>query len=474
MKFEFDETIDQRARIKVIGVGGGGGNAVNRMIEAGIDGVDFISVNTDAQDLEDSKAQTKIQIGRKLTRGLGAGGDNCVGEEAVDESEPGIENAVKEADMVFITAGMGGGTGTGAAPRIAKIAKDNNCLTVAIVTMPFDFEGPLRKKRALGGIAELKKKVDTMIVIPNQKLIQIVDRKTPLKSAFKTADTILYQATKGISDLINNQGLVNLDFADIRSIMKNKGDAIMGTGVANGDSRASMAAQLAISSPLLNDRSIRGASGILINISGGEDLSLLEYDEACKIITDEVGNNADIIVGAVEDKRFENEIVVTVIATGFPDQDAQEDPVPILHEENEDLHGTKHHLQAIEKSEPMVETESNHTGTTNFQKTKKNTDNQPPQKHEPQTSTVKHIPNINGYKENIQEGHFPHKVRFHNIKKLGEKEKNTDIMNFNRRKLPKQTKDKKEVHFQPSDKKPKHRKGEQIDLFPSFLKKNIK
>jgi len=319
MKFEFDETIDQRAKIKVIGVGGGGGNAVNRMIESGIEGVDFISVNTDAQDLEDSKAKTKIQIGKELTRGLGAGGKNQVGEEAVVESQPAIVNAVKGSDMVFITAGMGGGTGTGAAPMIAKIAKEHGCLTVAIVTMPFDFEGKKRRERAEEGVLELKRNVDTLIVIPNQKLIKIVDRSTGLREAFRTADSILYQATRGISDLINNQGLMNLDFADIESIMKDKGDAIMGTGVATGESRASMAAQLAISSPLLDDRRIRGASGILINISGGADLSLLEYDEACKIITNEAGTDADIIVGAVEDKRFENEIVITVIATGFPD-----------------------------------------------------------------------------------------------------------------------------------------------------------
>ncbi|MBN2280631.1 MAG: cell division protein FtsZ [Candidatus Marinimicrobia bacterium] len=356
MKFEFDETIDQRARIKVIGVGGGGGNAINRMIESGIDRVDFISVNTDAQDLEDSKAKTRIQIGKQLTRGLGAGGKNHVGEKAAEESQPAIVNAVKDADMVFITAGMGGGTGTGAAPKIAKIAKDNGCLTVAIVTMPFDFEGKKRRERAELGVRELKKNVDTLIVVPNQKLLKIVDRETGLKEAFRTADSILYQATKGISDLINNQGLMNLDFADIVSIMKDKGDAIMGTGVATGDSRASLAAQLAISSPLLDEKSIRGATGILINISGGPDVSLLEYDEACKIITDEAGSDADIIVGAIEDERFKDEIVITVIATGFPDENNHKADAELLIENHEFEEDTNDPIFTILKDDPFEKT----------------------------------------------------------------------------------------------------------------------
>ncbi len=336
MKFEFDETIDQRARLKVVGVGGAGGNAVNRMIEAGLDGVDFISVNTDAQDLEDSKAKTKIQIGKELTRGLGAGGKNTVGQNALLADTHGLEQAIGNADMVFITAGMGGGTGTGASPLIAKIAKNQNCLTVGIVTMPFDFEGKNRKEQAEKGLMELKENVDTLIAIPNQRLINIVDRNTGLREAFRTADSILYQATKGISDLINNHGLMNLDFADVRSIMKDKGDAIMGTGVATGEERAILAAQQAISSPLLNDRSIKGATGILINITGGKDLKLIEYDEACRIITEEAGTDADIIVGAVEDVKLEDEIMITVIATGFNPKNIKQDKIDdIIIEEQE-------------------------------------------------------------------------------------------------------------------------------------------
>lgn len=493
MKFEFDETLDQRAKIKVIGVGGGGGNAVNRMIESGIDGVDFISVNTDAQDLEDSKAKTKIQIGQKLTRGLGAGGKNNVGAEAASENEPAIINAVKEADMVFITAGMGGGTGTGAAPKITKMAKENGCLTVAIVTMPFDFEGKKRRERADEGVADLKRNVDTLIVIPNQKLLRIVDRSTGLREAFRTADSILYQATKGISDLINNQGLMNLDFADIESIMKDKGDAIMGTGVATGDSRASMAAQLAISSPLLDDRSIRGASGILINISGGSDLSLMEYDEACKIITDEAGTDADIIVGAVEDKRFEGEIVITVIATGFPNGDKdcedemeltvldkpeikekidEKEPVqePIVVEKSEEkIEPVESKVTVIEQIEVENHIESEPTITVNFSETTEKIEEKETEE-EPEYT----IPTVNeskfGFAESEQQSQ---EIKIEtvssrpiNIQPTVEEKPKPEI----------DEKLKEEINNKYKTEKPKtkQKQFEQTNLFPAFLRKNIK
>jgi len=502
MKFEFDETLDQRAKIKVIGVGGGGGNAVNRMIESGIDGVDFISVNTDAQDLEDSKAKTKIQIGKQLTRGLGAGGKNKIGEEAARENEPAIVNAVKDADMVFITAGMGGGTGTGAAPKIAKIAKDNDCLTVAVVTMPFDFEGKKRQDRAEEGVTALKKNVDTLIVIPNQKLIKIVDRRTGLREAFRTADSILYQATKGISDLINNQGLMNLDFADIESIMKDKGDAIMGTGVATGESRASMAAQLAISSPLLDNRSIRGASGILINISGGKDLSLLEYDEACKIITNEAGSDADIIVGAVEDKRFENEIVITVIATGFPNGDKDSDDELRLTletpQDKEDEEDTQRDSKAKINSEAISQPEKPKTNE------KKNEE----LKVDDGSKTIKIIQDIDNQEYNTKsepeiedenkttitqpkDREYNDKEEFFHTKKRELTIKTVDSrptpQKINQKSENKNTEDsetiidekfRKEINRDRPKPLKQHKKVkkefEQVDLFPAFLRKNLK
>ncbi len=317
MLFEFDELAEQKARIKVIGVGGGGGNAVNRMIESGLKGVDFIAVNTDAQDLEDNKAKTKIQIGRELTRGLGTGADTDIGKHAIEESMQPINSALKGADMVFITAGMGGGTGTGASPTIARMASESNCLTVAIVTKPFIFEGPKRMRQAEKGVEELRDYVDTLIVIPNQRLINLIDQNTLMTDSFKTADSILYQATKGISDLINNHGIWNLDFADVRTIMKNKGEAIMGTGIASGEERAVLAAEQAITSPLLNNKDIKGAKGLLINITGGQDLKLMEVDESCKIITEQADMDADVIVGTVEDQHLQDDIMITVIATGF-------------------------------------------------------------------------------------------------------------------------------------------------------------
>lgn len=317
MLFEFDDLANQQAKLKVIGVGGGGGNAINRMIESGLTGVDFIAVNTDAQDLDNNLSPTKIQIGKDLTRGLGAGAVKEVGKMAAEADRQPVATAINGADMVFITAGMGGGTGTGASPLIAKLAKEQGCLTVGIVTKPFHFEGPKRMQRADEGIRELRENVDTLITIPNQRLLSIVDRKTSIRQAFQTADSVLYQATKGISDLINRHGIINLDFADVKTIMKNMGDAIMGTGLATGDERAVLAAQQAISSPLLNDMNISGANGLLINVTGGEDLNLFEVDEACKIITEEAGKDADIIIGAVIDENLTDEIMITVIATGF-------------------------------------------------------------------------------------------------------------------------------------------------------------
>ncbi|MAD51483.1 MAG: cell division protein FtsZ [Candidatus Marinimicrobia bacterium] len=317
MLFEFDSIAEQKAKLKVIGVGGAGGNAVNRMIQAGMQGVDFIVVNTDAQDLENNAAKHKIQIGKNLTKGLGAGAKADVGREAVEADREVITEILGGADMVFITGGMGGGTGTGAAASIAQMARELEILTVGIVTLPFNFEGPKRMNRGLSGLSDLRKACDTVISIPNQKLMSIVDNNTTVVEAFKLADSILHQAAKGISDLINVHGLINLDFADVETIMKNMGEAIMGTGVAGGEERAVLASQQAISSPLLDSASISGAQGVLVNITGGPDLTLMEVDEATSIIFEEAGNEANIIFGAVIDPRMSDEIRVTVIATGF-------------------------------------------------------------------------------------------------------------------------------------------------------------
>ena len=317
MLFEFDSLSEQKAKLKVIGVGGAGGNAVTRMITAGMEGVDFIAINTDAQDLDNNPAENKIQIGKSLTKGLGAGANSNVGKEAVESDKEAITSLMEGADMVFITAGMGGGTGTGASPVISQIARELGILTVGIVTLPFTFEGPKRMKRASEGMIEMKKACDTLIAIPNQKLMSIVDKSTTLPEAFQMADTILHQATKGISDLINVQGVINLDFADVETIMKNMGEAIMGTGTASGDERAVLAAQHAISSPLLDNASIRGAQGVLVNITGGNNLTLMEANEATSIIFEEAGKDANIIFGAVIDPSLKDELSVTVIATGF-------------------------------------------------------------------------------------------------------------------------------------------------------------
>ena len=317
MLFEFDSLAEQKANLKVIGVGGAGGNAVNRMIQAGMKGVDFMVINTDAQDLENNAAENKIQIGKNLTRGLGAGAKSEIGRDAIESDKDAVKSLIEGADMVFITAGMGGGTGTGAAPRVAQIAREMGVLTVGIVTLPFNFEGPKRMNRGLAGITELRKVCDTLIAIPNQKLMSVVDKNTTVVEAFKLADSVLHHASKGISDLINVHGLVNLDFADVETIMKNMGEAVIGTGTAKGEERAVLAAQQAISSPLLDNASIAGAQGVLVNITGGSDLAIMEVDQATNIIFEEAGQGANIIFGAVIDPSLNDEIMVTVIATGF-------------------------------------------------------------------------------------------------------------------------------------------------------------
>src|SRR5690625_4341623 len=295
---EFDTNIDQLASIKVIGVGGGGNNAVNRMIDHGVEGVEFIAVNTDAQALNLSKAENKLQIGEKLTRGLGAGANPEVGKKAAEESREQIEEVLQGADMIFVTAGKGGGTGTGAAPIIAQIAKDIGALTVGVVTRPFSFEGIRRQKQANAGIDALRENVDTLIVIPNDRLLEIVDKNTPMLEAFREADNVLRQGVQGISDLIAKPGLINVDFADVKTIMYDKGSALMGIGVATGENRAVEAAKKAISSPLL-ETSIDGAQGVLMNISGGPSLSLFEVQEAADLVTSAADDEVNVIFGNV-------------------------------------------------------------------------------------------------------------------------------------------------------------------------------
>lgn len=308
--------MDGTATIKVIGVGGAGNNAVNRMIDIGIKGVDFIAVNTDRQALQTSKASTKIQIGEKITRGLGAGANPDIGAQSAEESKSEIAEVLRGADMVFVTAGMGGGTGTGAAPIVASTAKEMGILTIGVVTKPFTFEGKKRLSQAERGIESLKGKVDTLVVIPNDKLLQIIDRKTSIIEAFKMADDILRQGVQGISDLIAIPGLVNLDFADVKTIMLNQGMAHMGVGSAGGENRAEDAAKEAIQSPLL-ETSIEGAKGVIINITGGEDLGLHEVNTAAELVQRSVDPEANIIFGTVTDPSMSDEIKITVIATGF-------------------------------------------------------------------------------------------------------------------------------------------------------------
>ena len=316
MIFEFEENASQNARMKVVGVGGGG-NAVNRMIDEHLEGVEFISVNTDAQALLNSKSDVKIQIGKKLTRGLGAGARPEIGRQAIEENREDVARVLTNADLVFVTCGMGGGTGTGAAPIICEMSREAGALTVGIVTKPFLFEGRKRMRQAEMGIAEMRKHVDTIIVVPNERLLAVVGKGIPFQDALKKADEVLLHATQGISALINVTGLVNVDFADVRTVMQAGGAALMGTGIGRGDNRAMEAAQQAISSPLLDNVSISGATGVLVNITGGQDLTLGEVHQINEIIHDAVGDDAEIIFGAVHEPAMQGEVRVTVIATGF-------------------------------------------------------------------------------------------------------------------------------------------------------------
>lgn len=334
--FELEENINIGANIKVVGIGGGGNNAVSTMIDGGLTGVEFIVANTDRQALAAHKALIKIQLGSELTKGLGAGANPEIGKRAAIESYNDIVEALEGADMVFVTAGMGGGTGTGGAPIVAKIARELGALTIGVVTRPFLFEGKKRMRHADVGIQELKENVDTLIVIPNQKLLTIANDRTPLVETFKRADDVLLQAVKGISDLINIRGLINLDFADIRTVMSAKGMAIMGTGRARGENRSVEAATAAISSPLLENISIDGATGIILNVTGGPDLSLAEVNEASTLITEAAHEDAEIIFGAVIDESMGDEVRVTVIATGFG-----QDPATVA------AHAQFQHMQAL-------------------------------------------------------------------------------------------------------------------------------
>lgn len=319
LDFTFDSDDNNNAVIKVIGVGGAGGNAVNRMIEDGVQGVSFIAANTDVQALNSNNAEVKIQLGPKLTRGLGAGSHPETGQKAAEESEETIEDALKGADMIFITAGMGGGTGTGAAPVIAKIARETGALTVGVVTRPFSFEGPKRSKNAAEGIAKLKEYVDTLVIVANNRLLEIVDKKTPMMEAFKEADNVLKQGVQGISDLITSTDYVNLDFADVKTVMENQGAALMGIGRASGENRTVEATKMAISSPLL-EVSIDGAKQVLLNITGGPDLTLFEAQDASEIVSTAAGEDVNIIFGTAINPNLGDEVVVTVIATGIDDE----------------------------------------------------------------------------------------------------------------------------------------------------------
>ena len=329
--FEFEESVSQHARMKVIGIGGGGGNAVNRMVDERLSGVEFVSVNTDAQALLNNKADIKVQIGKKLTRGLGAGARPEIGRQAIEENHDEVERTIAGADLVFVTCGMGGGTGTGAAPIIASMAREKGMLTVGIVTKPFLFEGRKRMRQAEMGIAEMRKHVDTMIVVPNERLLAVAGKGMPFAEALKKADEVLLNATRGISEVITKPGLINVDFADVRTVMQNGGSALMGTGIGRGDSRAVEAAQQAVSSPLLDNVSIAGATGLLVNITGGNDLTLGEASQISEIIKEAVGDEAEVIFGAVIEPAMQGEVRVTLIATGF-DRAAQQAPTaPLRH-----------------------------------------------------------------------------------------------------------------------------------------------
>jgi cell division protein FtsZ len=325
--FEFEETPAQSARMRVVGVGGGGGNAVNRMVEESLSGVEFISVNTDAQALLNSKSDIKIQIGKKLTRGLGAGARPEIGRQAIEENREEVLRVLANCDLVFVTCGMGGGTGTGAAPVVCELAREAGALTVGIVTKPFLFEGRKRMRQADEGIAEMAKYVDTLIVVPNERLLAVVGKGIPFQDALKKADEVLLHATSGISTIISGIGMINVDFADVRTVMKDGGAALMGTGIGRGDNRAMEAAQQAISSPLLDNVSISGATGVLLNVTGGADLSIGEVTAIADIIHDAAGDEAEIIFGAVQEPSMQGEIRVTVVATGFGKAHTQSTPV---------------------------------------------------------------------------------------------------------------------------------------------------
>ncbi|MCK5249657.1 MAG: cell division protein FtsZ [Spirochaetaceae bacterium] len=312
-----DERVAGKTVIKVIGCGGGGSNAVARMIQVGVQGVDFIAANTDLQALESSLALTKVPLGRQVTGGLGAGGKPEIGEQAAEEDRETIQNVLKGADMVFVTAGMGGGTGTGAAPVIARIAKEMGCLTVAVVTRPFSFERQRKMELADAGIDKLRGHVDTLITIPNENLLKLVDRRTPIREAFLKADDVLRMGVQGISDLITKRGEINIDFADVRTVMEGQGDALMGIGEGRGDNRAVDAATMAIENPLLDEVNIEGARGLLVNVTGGPDFSLFEYHEIMDIVSSRVDSNATVIAGQDTDDNLGDEVRVTVIATGF-------------------------------------------------------------------------------------------------------------------------------------------------------------
>lgn len=350
MDFTFDSDDNKNAVIKVIGVGGAGGNAVNRMIDDGVQGVSFIAANTDVQALNSNKAEEKIQLGPKLTRGLGAGSHPEVGQKAAEESEQTIEEALKGADMIFITAGMGGGTGTGAAPVVAKIARETGALTVGVVTRPFSFEGPKRSRNAAEGITQLKQYVDTLVIIANNRLLEMVDKKTPMMDAFKEADNVLKQGVQGISDLITSTDYVNLDFADVKTVMENQGAALMGIGRASGENRTVEATKLAISSPLL-EVSIDGAKQVLLNITGGPDLTLFEAQDASEIVSKAAGDDVNIIFGTSINPNLGDEVVVTVIATGI--DSAVEEAA------SKQLPGRSHQIKAQPKTEAKENTNAN-------------------------------------------------------------------------------------------------------------------
>ncbi len=323
MVISIEEETRGNANITVIGIGGGGGNAVNRMIEAGIKGVDFIAANTDAQALQDSLAGKRIQLGENYTRGLGAGGNPEVGEKAAQEDSETIKDTLKGADMVFVTAGFGGGTGTGGSPVIAKTAKEGGALTVGVVTKPFMFEGKQRCQRALEGIEKLRKNVDTLLVIPNQRLFSVIKEDTPALEAFKVADDVLRQAVQSISDIITSKGLINVDFADVRSVMHNAGEAIMGLGTGSGENRAAEAAKEAITSPLLEDVSVEGAVGLLVNVTGNKKMTMYEINSAMELIYKSVSPDADVFFGNTIDAELDDEMRITVIATGCTKKEEQ-------------------------------------------------------------------------------------------------------------------------------------------------------